>query len=65
MQETAATSSFKPTPGSKLIVGTFLAMDAEGDRKEARKLWSEAIARGESDGKLLLPELDVPIQKVR
>ena len=55
-----AKSSFRQTPGSKLIVGSFLAMDSLGDRTEAAKLWREAIRNGESEGKLLLPELKVP-----
>jgi hypothetical protein len=58
-----AKASFKPTPGSKLVVGSFLAVDAHGDRNEAKKLWREAIAAGEKDGKLLLPELDAPRPK--
>ena len=53
-----AKSSFEPTPGSKLIVGSFLAMDGLGNRAEAARLWQEAIRGGESEGKLLLPELD-------
>jgi hypothetical protein len=52
----------KLTPGSKLVVGSFLAVDAHGDRAEARKLWREAIASGEKDGELLMPELDVTAQ---
>ena len=55
-----ARQSFKPTAGSKLIVGSFLAMDALGDRAAAGKLWQEAIRGGESQGKLLLPELNIP-----
>jgi hypothetical protein len=55
-----AKASFKLTPGTKLVVGSFLAVDAHGNRAEARKLWREAIAAGENDGKLLLPELDIP-----
>jgi hypothetical protein len=58
-----AKSSFKLTPGTKLVVGSFLAMDTYGNRTEARKFWREAIAGGENDGKLLLPELDVPPAK--
>ncbi len=53
-------SSFKPTAGSKLILGSFLAMDAHGSRATAVKLWKEAIREGESQGTILLPELDVP-----
>ena len=53
-------SSFKPTAGSKLIFGSFLVMDPLGDRALGGKLWQEAIRGGESEGKLLLPELSVP-----
>jgi hypothetical protein len=55
-----ARPSFKLTPASKLIIGSFLAMDSLGDRAEAARFWQEAIRGGESQGKLLLPELDVP-----
>ena len=55
-----AKSSFKPTAGSKLIVGSFLAMDSLGDRAAGGKLWQEAIRGGEDQGKLLLPELSIP-----
>jgi hypothetical protein len=55
-----AKSNIKATADSKLIVGAFLAMDALGDRAEARKLWREAITAGEDEGKQLMPELDVP-----
>ncbi len=55
-----AKQSFKPTAGSKLIVGSFLAMDSLGDRAEGGKLWQEAIRGGEDQGKLLLPELEIP-----
>jgi hypothetical protein len=53
-------NSFKPTAGSKLIVGAFLAMDASGDRAQAAKLWQDAIKSGEEEGKVLMPELEVP-----
>jgi hypothetical protein len=56
-----AKTSFKATPGSKIVVGSFLAMDREGNRTEARKLWNEAAKAGETLGKELLPELDVPL----
>ena len=42
-----AKASFKLTPGTKLVVGSFLAVDAHGDRTEARKLWRKAIASSE------------------
>lgn len=53
--------SFQPTPGSKIVIGSFLAMDREGNRREARKLWEEAARAGNSLGKDLLPELDIPL----
>ncbi len=53
-------SSFAPTDGSKLIVGSFHAMDSQGDRAEAGRLWQETIRNGENEGKLLLPELAIP-----
>jgi hypothetical protein len=52
--------SFSPTPGSKVIVGAFLAMDREGDRARAKFLWEDAAKHGESLGKEFLPELNVP-----
>jgi hypothetical protein len=52
--------SLRTTPGSKVIVGTFLAMDKEGDRNRARFLWEDAVEHGESLGRDLLPELKVP-----
>lgn len=55
-----ANQSFKPTAGSKLIVGSFLAMDGQGNRAQAEKFWQEAIRGGESQGTLLLPELKAP-----
>jgi hypothetical protein len=60
-----AKQAFKLTPGTKLVVGSFLAVDAHGNRDEARKFWREAIAAGENDGKLLLPELDIAPAKAK
>jgi hypothetical protein len=57
--------SFASTPGSKVIVATFLAMDREGDRGRARQLFEEASRAGESLGRDLLPELDVPLPDIR
>ena len=54
-----AKQAFKLTPGTKLVVGSFLAVDAHGNRDEARKLWREAIAAGEKDGELLMPEAEI------
>jgi hypothetical protein len=59
--QTLVDHSFSPTPGSKVIVGTFLAMDKDGDRARARVLWEDAAKHGESLGHDLLPELDVPL----
>jgi hypothetical protein len=56
--------TFVPTAGSKVIVGSFWAMDREGNRQMARRLWQEAAKSGESLGKDLLPELDVPLPGV-
>ena len=53
--------SLAATASSKMVVGTFLAMDKEGDRKQARKLWEEAAKAGENQGKQLMPELDIPM----
>lgn len=43
---------------NKVFFGSFLLMDAKGDRKLAKQMWDEA-ARGDVDVKFLLPELDV------
>ena len=53
-------TAIQPTRDSKVILGSFHAVDGQGNRAEARKLWHEAIVAGDADGKLLLPELDVP-----
>jgi hypothetical protein len=54
--------AFLPTPGSKVIVGTFLAIDREGaNRAQAKKLWQQAAKDGQALAKQLLPELDVPL----
>jgi len=44
---------------NKVFFGSFLIMDAKGDRKLGKQMWEEA-ARGGVDVKFLLPELDVP-----
>jgi hypothetical protein len=57
-----ADQAFLPTPGSKVIVGTFLAIDREGaNRAQAKKLWQQAAKDGQDLAKQLLPELDVPL----
>ncbi|MBN1909629.1 MAG: hypothetical protein JW818_07820 [Pirellulales bacterium] len=43
---------------NKLILGTFLVLDREGDRDVARRLWREAQSAGQNVSSLL-PELDV------
>jgi hypothetical protein len=48
---------FGKDPGSKAIIGTFLAVDPSGDRALARQYWEEA-ARAGIDAQKLLPELD-------
>ena len=60
--EALVNRSFQPTAGSKVVVGSFLAVDAEAlNRKQARKLWEEAAKAGEPQGKQLMPELDAPL----
>jgi hypothetical protein len=57
--QTIVDLSFAPSPGSKVVVGSFLAIDrVAGDRDRARKLWEEAAKGGEETAKTLLPELD-------
>ncbi|MDO4575255.1 MAG: hypothetical protein Q4D98_08580 [Planctomycetia bacterium] len=48
------------TPDNRVLYGTYLAMDSEGDREKARKLWMEAKSQGFNTD-LLMPELDVPL----
>ncbi len=50
--------TFGKDPDTKTIVGTFLAVDAKGDRELARRLWQEAAAGGVSV-ELLMPLLDM------
>jgi hypothetical protein len=52
----AARSMMASVPANKVFLGTYHAMDAKGDRAEARRLWEEA-QRGGQDVSLLLPEL--------
>jgi hypothetical protein len=60
--EALVNRSFKPTPGSKVVIGSFLAVDAAAlNRKQARKLFEEAAKAGEPLGKQLMPELDAPL----
>jgi hypothetical protein len=57
--EALARSGFAPHPSSKVLLGTYLALDPRGDRREARKLWEEARQQGE-DVSELIRELDRP-----
>ncbi|HTN75184.1 MAG TPA: hypothetical protein VL096_08055 [Pirellulaceae bacterium] len=50
----------KDAPVNQAFIGTFLAMDSRGDRKLAREAWDKA-AKGGTDIKDLLPELDIPL----
>jgi len=58
--EALARSGFAPHPSSKVLLGTYLALDPRGDRREARKLWEEARQQGE-DVDALLAELERPL----
>lgn len=53
-----AEQSFPKDAVSKVHLGTFLAVDADGDPGYARQLWQEAARQG-VDLKELMPELDV------
>ena len=56
---------FKPIPSSKIFLGSFYAMDQQGDREEARRLWEEARQGGAAERdavESLLPELAIPLQ---
>lgn len=52
-----ADRDFGRDAGSRAIIGTFLAVDPEGDRALARRYWQEA-ARAGFDTEKLMPELD-------
>lgn len=52
-----ARSGFAKAASQKVLLGTFLAIDANGDKRLARQLWDEAAKAGE-DLRDLLPELD-------
>lgn len=56
--EALVQGGFADNADTKLIFGAYLAMDARGDRKAARKLWQELIKAGK-DVSELMPELDV------
>ncbi len=48
----------KGVPSTQVLIGTFLAVDPDGNRQRARLLWNAAIKQG-IDIENLLPELDV------
>jgi hypothetical protein len=57
--EVIFTQNFQQTPGSMVIVGTFLTVENQpGDHEQAKKLWADAAKKGLDLGKQLLPELD-------
>jgi hypothetical protein len=51
-------NGFADNAATKVLLGTYLAMDAQGDRQAARKVWREVIDAGQ-DIKDLMAELDV------
>ena len=55
---TVAGLSLPQDASSKVLLGTFLAVDAKGDRGRARQLWEEAAQEG-MDVEQLMPELDI------
>ncbi len=55
--EALVESGFAKHPSSKILLGTYMAMDPNGDRRRARSLWEEAAEQGE-DVTNLLAELD-------
>jgi len=70
--------SFGKDAGSKAIIGTFLAVDPDGDRALAKKYWQQAAKAGIDSEKLLReldgaasagpaagPKLDPPTDKAR
>lgn len=57
-----AEKSFANNAVSKIVIGAFLAMDAKGDRKQAKRLWDAASRAGLSqDVALLMPELGAAV----
>jgi len=52
--ETLVQSGFAAHPSTKVLWGTYLAMDVQGDRRAARRLWEEAARAGEDVGELLM-----------
>jgi len=58
--EALARSGFAAHASSKILLGTYLALDPRGDRREARRLWEEARQEGEDVG-ALMAELEGPL----
>ncbi len=58
MVEALVHNGFADNVATKVLLGTYLAMDARGDRQAARKVWQEVINAGQ-DIKDLMAELDV------
>jgi hypothetical protein len=56
--EALVQGGFADNAATKLIFGAYLAMDAQGDRQAARKLWQELIDSG-NDVSDLMAELNV------
>ena len=50
---------FDNSPANKVLLGAFLAVDPDGDRRRARKLWQDA-GRGEPTAPELLALLEYP-----
>ena len=55
----AARQTTTSTAHAQAILGALQAMDAAGDRAEAKRLWSEAAAAGEAT-ETLVAELEIP-----
>lgn len=56
--EALVQSGFADNAATRVLLGTYLAMDAQGDRQAARRVWQEATDAGQ-DIKELMAELDV------
>ncbi len=56
---TIVQQSFGKDAGSKAVIGTFMAVDPEGDRTLAKRYWQDA-ARAGFEAESLMPELDSP-----
>jgi hypothetical protein len=54
--EALAARGFAKDPSSKILLGTYMAMDPQGDRQRARQLWEQAARDGE-DVRELMEEL--------